>query len=134
MPGGIELLLRAEGGHDPAPVERVRPATTGDDGPFLRCAFCGEPITTAAAAIAVGGRTRHARVNPAGIRYEIGCFATAPGAAARGERSTFWSWFPGYSWQVACCTGCGTHIGWRFRSADDAFFGLILDHLVEDDP
>ena len=24
------------------------------------------------------------------------------------------SWFPGYSWTIACCQFCSNHLGWKF--------------------
>lgn len=24
------------------------------------------------------------------------------------------SWFPGFAWTIAYCSGCGNHMGWRF--------------------
>ncbi|XP_055587816.1 protein cereblon-like [Uranotaenia lowii] len=28
--------------------------------------------------------------------------------------STDFSWFPGYSWQIAICNACNNHVGWKF--------------------
>jgi hypothetical protein len=50
---------------------------------------------------------------------------------AAGESSMFWTWFPGYSWQVDYCRHCGEHLGWLFRAAEHRFHGLVLDRLVE---
>ncbi|CAL1540198.1 unnamed protein product [Lymnaea stagnalis] len=53
------------------------------------------------------------------------------------------SWFPGYSWSIAKCPKCGTHIGWSYHALagtiDSAtshvttFFGLILDKIMHED-
>ena len=24
------------------------------------------------------------------------------------------SWFPGFAWTIACCSRCGSHLGWKF--------------------
>ncbi|HSB61576.1 MAG TPA: cereblon family protein, partial [Vicinamibacteria bacterium] len=101
-------------------------------GGVLACAFCLREVTTAAARISVGGAHEHSFVNPHGLRFRIGCFADAAGRTA-GEPSTYWTWFPGHSWQVELCATCGEHLGWLFRSADTLFHGLILDRLVEVD-
>ena len=38
------------------------------------------------------------------------------------------SWYPGYSWSILVCTGCGDamHIGWKFSSPVDSFYGIIV--------
>jgi hypothetical protein len=80
------------------------------------------------------GSTVHRRVNPAGIVFEFGCFASAPGAAVIGEPTEEHSWFPGYVWSYVLCRGCGEHLGWHFQGADSPFHGLILDRLVPEQP
>jgi len=30
------------------------------------------------------------------------------------------SWFPGYSWTIACCGFCHAHLGWKFLPVIDA--------------
>lgn len=101
---------------------------------MLACAACGQPVTTSAARIEVDGSHEHRFTNPNGFQFHIGCFSSATGCALAGDPSTFFTWFPGHSWQVECCARCGAHLGWLFRSADAGFHGLILDRLVETDP
>ena len=31
-----------------------------------------------------------------------------------GLPTTDWSWFEGYSWQIAVCARCYAHLGWRY--------------------
>lgn len=82
----------------------------------------------------MGGRHEHSVRNPHELAFRIGCFADAPGCAQRGPATRAWSWFPGYSWQVAVCAGCHVHLGWRYRGADpESFYGLILNRLVRRD-
>lgn len=43
--------------------------------------------------------------------------------------STNFSWFPGYGWQIAICSKCSAHIGWKFIAVNKnlkprTFFGL----------
>jgi hypothetical protein len=95
----------------------------------LLCAVCAEPVTADDHRIAIAGRHRHRRTNPAGIDYTFGCFSQAPGAAAVGPSSVEHTWFAGFSWRIAICRGCGAHLGWRFEAAGSAFHGLILDRL-----
>jgi hypothetical protein len=111
----------------PYPEDETRP---GDSGP-LSCHRCLSPITHGSLRIAVGGAHAHWFVNPHGIEFHIGCFAGAAACIGFGASSTYWSWFPGFAWQVELCAACGEHLGWVFRSADAVFHGLILDRLVE---
>jgi hypothetical protein len=76
----------------------------------------------------VGDHT-HTFVNPAGIAHTIACFAAAPGCAYDGTLETAFSWFPGWSWQVAVCARCGVHVGWCYRGAGAPWHGLIVRAL-----
>ena len=75
------------------------------------------------------GGSVHKRINPLGIEFEFGCFGTAPGCRTAGDETDEHTWFAGYHWRVALCGNCRTHLGWRFRSQDTQFFGLIVDRL-----
>ena len=103
------------------------------EGKVLACAICRQRITTIAARIEVGGAHEHTFVNPHGFRFHIGCFARAVGCVPVGESSSYWTWFPGYTWQIEQCSSCGEHLGWLFRTDDHRFHGLILDRLLEVD-
>ena len=104
-----------------------------DSGRVLVCAECLHAITTAGARIEVSGSHAHTFSNPHGFVFHIDCFAVAPGCDPRSDPSTEYTWFPGYSWQVAVCRGCGEHLGWLFVGADSRFHGLIIDRLAETD-
>lgn len=99
------------------------------DEPVIFCRACSHTITTGNQQIEVAGSHRHTFFNPAGIVYELACFARAPGCSLAGEASAEFSWFAGYFWRIALCGWCGMHMGWRFESADISFYGLILSHL-----
>jgi len=102
------------------------------EGGRLYCAACGRWITRQDQRVPVSGAHTHTFRNPHGLAFKIGCFATAPGCGQVGEATEEWTWFPGYSWQVAVCSHCGSHLGWRYLSrAGDAFYGLILRQLAE---
>jgi hypothetical protein len=88
-------------------------------------------VTSAAHRITVQGQAQHEFVNPAGLRFVIGCFAAAPGVVAVGEPSAVWTWFPGYEWQAVVCRACSAHLGWSYARGEDRFFGLILERLLE---
>ncbi len=116
-----------EGLHDIVPklwVHAARP---------LCCAHCRQIVTDDHARIEVRGMHDHHCENPQGLRFHIGCFANAPGCATSGEETDLYTWFEGYTWVIAACGACQTHLGWRFSAAGggERFFGLILDRLVQ---
>ena len=98
----------------------------------LRCRPCAEAITRPRDAIEVDGKHTHVFINPAGIPFDIACFAQAPGALVHGEPETDWSWFAGYAWRYANCGACGAHLGWHYVG-ESPFFGLIRARLRESD-
>ena len=77
----------------------------------------------------MAGDSVHRRVNPLGIEYEFSCFSSAPGCRTVGGETDEHTWFAGYQWRIALCGQCRTHLGWRFRSPDNEFFGLIVARL-----
>jgi hypothetical protein len=93
------------------------------------CAACRTRIAGEDAAISVAGAHRHHFVNPAGMAFEIGCFAearcTVEGAATLAD-----TWFAGFAWAYALCANCRAHLGWRYEGDGARFFGLILARLV----
>jgi hypothetical protein len=121
-----------------APERSARTRTRGRDpwgasrGPRLLCVRCGHPITAGGWARAVGEAHEHSFVNPHGYLYRIGCFEQAPGCVPEGDEHPEYSWFEGYTWQLAQCGGCRSHLGWAFRRAGDRFHGLILDRVVQE--
>lgn len=123
------------------PVATAPPAAPGvrtDDevgdtlqrGPELVCATCARRITHDDHRIEVGGAHEHTFVNPGGHVHHLGCFGVATGLAYLGPTETAFSWFPGFTWQLASCGACRTHLGWIFRCAGDSFHGLLLDQLA----
>lgn len=97
--------------------------------PSLLCRVCSHTITSEDQRIEVAGSHRHTFFNPAGIVFELGCFAKAPGCGLLGEASDEFSWFTGYVWRVALCVRCGAHLGWHFQSGETGFYGLIVSNL-----
>lgn len=85
----------------------------------------------------MNGAHVHLFTNPAGFVYEIGCFASAPGCSHVGSIEDAFSWFPGWSWQIATCAACGVHLGWRYCSSGSSgssgaqFHGVIVAALRE---
>jgi hypothetical protein len=102
--------------------------TAGDDRLF--CAQCHATLTRQRFAIERRDAHQHTVFNPAGHVFTLLCFVHAPGAGMLGKPSTQFSWFPDYSWRIALCIECGTHIGWEFTGAD-TFYGLIKPALIK---
>ncbi len=101
----------------------------GGDRPLV-CSVCRQPITDERDAIEQGGAHAHVFVNPGGFDHQVRCFGFARGLAELGAPEGYFSWFPGYTWQIVDCARCRVHIGWRYRCADDGFWGLIAGRLV----
>jgi len=91
----------------------------------LFCAACSHLITYENQAVEMHGSHHHTFFNPAGIVYEIRCFSKAQGCLHHGESSAEFTWFAGYTWCLAMCAGCQTHLGWFFSSGEASFYGLI---------
>lgn len=95
-----------------------------------------------------GGRRVHVQLfeNPHGLRFEVMTFR-------RAEVTQHWpadpnfSWFPGFSWTIATCPRCHTHLGWgfqptawpdtitktKFEESDQTFLALITHRLLSED-
>jgi hypothetical protein len=123
-----------EAGEDGSPLVD-EDLETGEGGQRIVCRSCRSWITSSSARMRVGGRHRHVFCNPHGFVFEIGCFAFAPGCRSMGVASEEFSWFPGFSWRIVVCAACRSHLGWCYLSgrSEGGFFGLILDHLVEEE-
>lgn len=97
----------------------------------LLCATCGHVITSRDQRISVAGSHHHTFTNPMGLVFEIGCFRDAPGCGQTGSATEDWTWFDGFSWRIAVCSHCRSHLGWSYQSEhSEGFFGLIADRLV----
>lgn len=103
-------------------------------GPLLACTSCRSPVTSRGEAVVVDGCHDHTFFNPAGVLFEIGCFARAPGCEVLGTPTAEFTWFPGTRWSYGTCRACGTHLGWHFEGrGGEGFYGLISSRLVEID-
>jgi hypothetical protein len=94
-----------------------------------RCRSCNGHVTEERERIAMAGDSLHRRVNPLGIEFEFGSFGNAPGVRTTGSETDEYTWFAGYRWRIALCGNCHAHLGWRFRSPDRQFFGLIVERM-----
>jgi hypothetical protein len=97
----------------------------------LVCVQCETAITSSSERIEVEGHHEHFKVNPHGVSFRLGCFASATNVGVLGPAQRAWTWFAGYAWQIACCSGCGAHLGWLFVSDSHRFVGLLVDALRE---
>ena len=78
---------------------------------------------------------RRVVANPAGVLFELITVTDAWGLVLMGPASTEFSWFEDTRWTVACCSGCGAHVGWSFAGLSPesavSFFGLIAGAIAE---
>jgi len=81
------------------------------------------------AGIGKGESHEHTFRNPGGFSFHVLCFDRAPGCQAIGGYTLEASWFSGYEWCLALCSGCQTHLGWFFRKPDHDFVGLVATRL-----
>lgn len=125
------LLFRVDHltGEIPTVEEKEKQSAEPLDG--IVCRACGTVVTSRNEKIVVGGSHAHTFFNPAGIVFELGCFRRAPGCRNVGEPTSEFTWFAGYLWRFALCSGCRAHLGWFFEGGDNTFYGLILPHLQE---
>ena len=130
--GSCLLLREGQGQARFGPVSSERQAAQNEERKSVVCRNCGQVITTVASVSSPDGSRTHTFFNPAGIVYEIICFSTAPGCLVQGPASSEFCWFAGFTWRLAFCGNCLTHLGWFYESRDSSFFGLILRKLAGD--
>ncbi|XP_059193682.1 uncharacterized protein si:ch211-51h9.7 [Centropristis striata] len=96
----------------------------------------------------IGGRRVNVQLfeNPHGHRFEVITFRKAD-VTQHWPADKHFSWFPGFSWTVATCPRCNTHLGWAFQpsdwpdtvtkttfeESDQTFLALITDRLLRED-
>jgi hypothetical protein len=119
----------------PDGTDKQRRARTGGagaderDGRHWYCAACTTRVAREEAAIEVAGAHRHRFANPAGVEFELGCFAEAA-CRVEGEPTLAFTWFAGCGWSYALCFNCRAHLGWCYEGDGVRFFGLIVTRLV----
>jgi hypothetical protein len=127
-PARFEKAPGAPGAGAGADVKERAAEGTGERGALV-CVVCERRITDDAYRVERAGAHEHTFVNPGGFMHRIGCFAVATGCAYLGAPETAFSWFPGFTWQIASCGGCRAHLGWIFRAPNESFHGLLVDAL-----
>lgn len=100
---------------------------------WIVCRQCQQRLTRPGERTTVNGSHTHTFANPSGLVFEIGCFRMVSGCSFIGPPSIEFPWFAGYSWQIAICNSCQTHLGWLFQREGGQFFGLIIDRIQEID-
>jgi len=131
----IIYALRQDESQQPAYVVEEDPES--EDKKHKRiivCRECFNEITYPGNKIVISGTHAHVFFNPHGIVFEIGCFSKAHGCLHTGAPTLEFTWFDGYAWNLALCSRCLNHLGWKYQSeSGDGFYGLILSNLVEQD-
>ena len=134
-PVPLGLLKTAPPDPGRTPQDAPEDTTAVADERRVLCRECLHPVTREEDRTEIHGAHQHTFANPSGIVFTIGCFRSADGCGAAGSPTDEFTWFAGFSWRVAVCTACLSHLGWRFDSASGAaFWGLILDHLIFPSP
>ncbi len=130
---GDSLLFRIDhlAGDAPTIKEKEKEKQSAEPQDGILCRACGSVVTSRSEKIVMSGSHAHTFFNPAGIIFELGCFRRAPGCRNAGELTSEFTWFAGYLWRFALCSGCRAHLGWFFEGGDNTFYGLILNHLQE---
>jgi hypothetical protein len=110
-------------------------AIGGNGEKAYQCFACGELITYSDRVVAIAGRSRHFFVNPAGVECDFKTFYACRGAVTVGGPTLTDTWFPGFSWRMAFCRGCGQHLGWYYEAVStaewpSAFWGILLSQLT----
>ncbi|MCK4764169.1 MAG: hypothetical protein KAW12_18360 [Candidatus Aminicenantes bacterium] len=103
-----------------------------DQGEFILCRNCKNVITSTSNKIEINGKFHHTFTNPQGFIYRIGCFGAAHAILNQGTSTSEFTWFSGFSWCYTLCLKCFAHLGWFYRSGEKNFYGLILDHIIEE--
>ena len=118
-------------------VEAADKARDDDDSPALRCACCLLVVASPRDVFSVD-RTGPvgAYVNPFGYLHKVLTVLDAQQMVVIGVPSTLNTWFAGYAWQMAFCSACESHLGWRFSAAEldrtpPRFWGLSRAAIVE---
>ncbi len=135
---GLPLALRDPAQRHPAsgdPESSIEDESADDSTEpekVIICRQCRHVITKPEERIEVQGAHLHTFANPQGLVFEIGCFGFTQGCGFVGPMTDEFTWFKGFSWRVAVCGACLTHLGWLYLSTgSSSFCGLIVDRLVQ---
>jgi len=110
------------------------------DRTFLSCQACHSPLSSTGNAFTVGGAegTTGNYVNEYGVIHQTITVRAIEEHSLQysGGPETHDSWFPGYSWTIAHCSWCLSHIGWKFIEVDgnEESFNDSSSHIENDRP
>jgi cereblon len=100
---------------------------------YFKCKRCNNSIACYGDIFAMAkGNVNANYCNPAGYIHEtLTVQKTIENALQMVDRpSTDFSWFPGYSWQIAICSKCSTHVGWKFSAGLIQLFNFTFIILI----
>lgn len=106
-------------------LEEVVEQATQRPRKLIICLQCRHHLADADDALFVDGQHEYELANPHGIVHKFRCFRDALGCAIEGRPTAADTWFPGYTWRLASCGNCRTHLGWFFE-ASKSFYGLLV--------
>lgn len=97
------------------------------------CRGCGAPVAADDQWVSIQGRPAEGVfTNPLGAVCGVLTVCAAGNVRVEHAATEEHTWFEGYAWRPAACSGCGAHVGWRYEAAaagldPDEFFGLLLE-------
>jgi hypothetical protein len=121
-PSRVEEIVSAE----PDSIQAEEPAIEKK----ILCRNCHSHITDKNEEISINESDYHLFKNPAGIYFRVVCFQNAKGCIIISDYTEMYTWFEGYSWAIALCSTCHSHLGWHYISLERTFYGLIADRLT----
>ena len=89
----------------------------------LACIACGQAVVESAAAArlpaALNDEGMPIFTNPAAFSFRVTLVSRVRAGAAlvhhrRGSPELADTWYAGYGWSLLSCSGCGSHVGWRY--------------------
>lgn len=124
----IDVVDKERQGLDPR-LKDLLEQDTDDNRDLVYCSACAQPVARRSDVTEINGSHAHYCTNPYGIRFHVGCYAAALGCDISGQPTAADTWFPGFRWRLASCSGCRTHLGWYFERGQTFFYGLIVDRI-----
>lgn len=110
-------------------ADETKDTLDASGGGFVFCTRCSGVVARSDAGMEINGSHEHFCTNPHGFEFHLVCYQQALGCAIAGQPTAADSWFAGYSWRFASCSGCAEHLGWLFETEGTHFYGLISDRI-----